>query len=63
MYRIKELKNKITLESKFKLQIRVLLWCSDCYRELGWGCSEPIVCDTLIECEEYKKTREIEDAW
>jgi hypothetical protein len=63
MYRIKEIKNGITNESKFKLQVKCLCWWSDCYKELGWECDEPIICDTLSECESYKREREIEDAW
>ncbi|QIG62301.1 hypothetical protein [Tenacibaculum phage JQ] len=63
MYRIKEIKNRITNESKFKLQIKVLWWWNDCHREIGWGCSEPIICSTLSECEDYKREREIESAW
>ncbi len=63
MYRIKEIKNKITEESKFKLQVRFLWWWRDCYREIGWGCSEPIITNTLIECQRCKREREVENAW
>jgi len=62
-YRIKEHKNKITGESKYTLQIKFLWWWNTCYRELGWGCDEPMIFDTREECEEAKREREIDDAW
>lgn len=62
-YRIKELKNKVTGESRFKLQVKFLWWWNDCYRELGWGCSEPIVTETHNECLQYKEEIEERETW
>lgn len=62
-YRVKEVKNTITGDTKYIAQIKLFFWWRNCQRELGWGCSEKAGFSNRASCENFIRERRVEDAW
>ena len=53
MYRVRTMTNKVNKRKKYRIEQKVWWWWSYVYRELGWGCSEIVECDTPGEANAY----------
>jgi len=62
MFRIKEIKNKVTGDIVYKVQVKFLWWWNTCKIE-WWEHGRAAIFNHYSQAFEYKRKREFESGW